>query len=199
MNELKFSCRVFWAILGIAFWVGGCQSSSDLQRPEKPKFVPSNTWRPIYFGGREVGRAKYEADYFTFEDGSQVYQIIVTEEITFRDGKYQFKFVLEDALTSITILRFSNDGKRFLHSDSYKINLDVNAVIHTYYKEDGESVRHRREIYDKRKVAHTEQLFANTEDFIVSMYGSYVFRGDHYHRYARWRSWGYELLKYDRI
>jgi hypothetical protein len=163
------------------------------------KFVPTNKWQPIYFGGQEVGRAKYDAQYLEFDDGTSVYQIKVTEEVSFRDGQYRFEFVMEDDLQSITILRFSEDGERFLHSDSYKINLDVNAVIHTYFENDGETVRNRREIYDKRKVAYTQELFQNTEDFIVSMYGSYVFRGDHYYRYARWRSWGYELLKYDRI
>lgn len=195
----KIKSRYFATLLLItSLSLGACQTIKQSDS-DQPKFIPTNKWQPIFFGGHEVGRAKYEADYFDFEDGTQVYQVKVTEEVTYLDGKYRFVFVMEEDIKSITILRFSEDGKRFLLSDSYMINLDINAVVHTYYESDGESVRNRREIYNKRKVAYTQELFENTEDFIVSMYGSYVFRGGHYHRYKRWRSWGYELLKYDRI
>lgn len=180
-------------------WIAtGCKTGEKTQ-DKKSAHIPTDTWYPLYFSGKDVGRGKYLAEVVSFGKKDNVYTVTVIEDIHFRGDHYKFEFVLADNLRSIKILRYGKDDEYFLHSDSFKIMMDVNVLVHIYYENDGETVRTRREIHDKQKYAYTQELFQFAEEFIISMYGSYVFTGKHYRRYEKIRSLGYELLKYDRI
>ena len=159
----------------------------------------SGEWYPVYWGGEQVGEAKFDLSILEFNTGEQQPILTITEDIMYRGGNYIFTFVLSQTINRISVKRYNPDKDVYLPGDSYQIEVDDNTLTRVRYGEDGKEIIETREITNRRKLEYTNNLFQELGSRMIPYYGIYMYPRRSFEKVEKMKSFGYDLLNYDEI
>ena len=186
-------------VLFLAATLVGC---SVLEKIGIGGSAPNRTrgeWYPVYWGGKQVGEAKFELEILEFNTGEQLPILTITEDIIYRGGNYIFTIVLAETVTQLTVKRYDRKKDIYIPGDSYRIEVGNNTLSRIRYGEDGEQIVETRDITDQKKLDYTEDLFESLGYRMRPYYGIYMYPGRGYEEIEEMISFGYDLLNYRKI
>jgi len=169
-----------------------CSGSKKTMRNEKK-------WFPLYWSGKQVGRASFDINVLQLSADSYIPFTTVTEDINYLGANYIFEFVLGDDLSRLTVMRYNPEKDVYISGDSYTLTFEDNTLHRQYYEEDGKNIRYQQNVLDKRRIAYTKELFKTVAEKLRAYYGYYIYSNGPYREHEKIQSIGYELLKFQKI